>query len=418
MKKRWLFCLLSVFCTTLYGQTTIGLVAYYSFENSLEDVTGNTANTGFPSGEVDYDCGVEGEALFLDGGGDQVAFIEQSASMPTAPVTQEFDTEDFTVSMYFKSTGLGGTQVLLAKQRLDCSIDNAFFIRYIPLNRTLSVYLGESPSQNAILTQRVPADLCWQHIAVVRKAGANKLYLNASLIGEITSSKRINIFNDGDLILGGSDCLMGTETNFEGLIDEFRVYNRALDLEEIRTLYNQPDDIISQDTIIFLGNGVDINISNICVDQFAWTPQEGVADPFEPQTNIEPATAGDFIYKLSFADNAAGCVAVDSIQISVIDPKDLDCESIFIPNAFTPNNVGPFKNETFGISNPFAIPELLSFEIFDRWGNRVFATADPFQRWDGNYKGTAVNPGVMLYKLQYRCNGETVFKAGSLTVLR
>lgn len=409
MKKIWLFCFTLSFLS-LHAQTSIGLVAYYPLDSTVADVTGNTANTGFPMGMLSYACGARGNALELDGGQDQVAFM--------GPVNDEFDTEDFTVSMYFKSTGLNGTQLLLAKQRLDCTEDNAIFIRYVPLNRTLSVYLGESPSQNALITHRVAADLCWQHLTLVRKGGAVKLYVNTELVGEVTSSRRVNIFNDGDLILGAADCLSGSQTSFQGLIDEFRVYNRALDPEEINELYFAPDRIATPDTIIFLGNSIDIDISSTCADQFAWTPSADIAQTNEPQTTITPIQKGDYTYTLAFTDAAAGCTAIDSINVSVIDPRDLDCTEIFIPNAFTPNGQGPFKNETFGISNPFAIEELIAFEIFDRWGNRVFATEDPFQRWDGNYKGQAVNPGVMLYKIQYRCNGELISEAGSLTILR
>ena len=130
MKKIWLF-IFTLTCFGLHGQTTIGLIASYPLDSTLADVTGNTANSGFPMGNPSHGCGADGDALFLDGGQDQIAFM--------GPVINEFDTEDFTVSMYFKSTGLGGTQVLLSKQRVDCSTDNAFFIRYVPLNRTLNV---------------------------------------------------------------------------------------------------------------------------------------------------------------------------------------------------------------------------------------------------------------------------------------
>jgi gliding motility-associated-like protein len=409
MKNIWIFCF-TLACLGLNAQTSIGLIAYYPLDSTLADVTGNTANTGFPMGDPSHGCGVEGDALYLDGGQDQIAFM--------GPVTNEFDTEDFTVSLYFKSTGVGGTQVLFAKQRLDCTTDNAIFIRYVPLNRTVSVYLGESPSVNVQLSQRLSVDFCWHHITVVRKGGMVKLYVNAQFAGEVTASKRVNIYNDGDLILGGSDCLTGSETTFKGYIDEFRVYNRALDPEEIAELYSSPDMIVNQDAIIFLGNSIDIDITKTCANQFTWSPSVGLDPPNTAQTTITPIQKGDFTYKLAFTDTDAGCTAIDSINISVIDPQDLDCTQLFIPNAFTPNGQGPAKNETFGISNPFAIQELISFEIFDRWGNRVFATEDPFQRWDGVYKGEAVNPGVMLYKVQYRCNGEVVSEAGSLTILR
>ena len=409
MKKIWIF-IFTLAYLGLNGQTTIGLIAFYPFDSTLTDVTGNTANTGFPMGDPSHGCGAESDALYLDGGQDQVAFM--------GPIVREFDKEDFTFSMYFKSTGLGGTQVLLAKQRLDCNTDNSIFVRYVPLNKTVNVYLGESETVNAQINQRLSTDLCWHHITVVRKGGTLQLYVNGEFSGEVTSSKRVDIYNDGDLILGGSDCLIGSETTFHGYIDDFKVYNRALPPEEIALLYNAPDMIANQDTIIFLGSSIDIDVTSTCADQFSWSPSIGITQPNAAQTSITPIQKGDFTYKLGFTETSASCTAIDSINISVIDPQDLDCAKIFIPNAFTPNGQGPFKNETFGISNPFAIQELISFQVFDRWGNMVFVAEDPFQRWDGTYKGKAVNPGVMLYKVQYRCNGEFISEAGSLTILR
>ena len=104
--------------------------------------------------------------------------------------------------------------------------------------------------------------------------------------------------------------------------------------------------------------------------------------------------------------------------VQVIDPNTLDCSEVFLPKAFTPNGIGPSVNETFGISNPFAIPELVSFEIRNRWGGKMFATADVFGRWDGTFDGEDVNPGVYLWRIIFRCEGQEIEATGSVTVLR
>jgi gliding motility-associated-like protein len=70
------------------------------------------------------------------------------------------------------------------------------------------------------------------------------------------------------------------------------------------------------------------------------------------------------------------------------------------------------------VSNKFAIDEFISFEIFDRWGGRVFAATDVSEDWDGTFQGQPVNPGVFLYRLRYKCKGEEKVKAGNLTLLR
>jgi gliding motility-associated-like protein len=111
------------------------------------------------------------------------------------------------------------------------------------------------------------------------------------------------------------------------------------------------------------------------------------------------------------------CQATDSIFVDVIDPDTLDCSNIFIPNAFTPGD-SPGRNDVFGISNPFVVSDFISFEIFDRWGGRVFNAENAFDTWDGTFQGKPTNPGVFLYRLRYRCKGAEKVYSGNLTLLR
>ncbi len=401
-----LFSALSL--TLLSAQTTTGLVAYYPFESSFDDVTGNSGNVGMPEGNPGFNCGVVGQSLQLNGTTDQLAFL--------GPVTDEFDTEDFSVSMYFKSTGDDGLQYLISKRRSDCASDFSFFIRYRPATRNINCVLAETPNKAVSLTYELDADRCWQHLAVVREGNRVRLYVNGALVQEGGTVGRIDLSNDGALILGGSDCLSTAERRFQGVIDEFRVYNRALGNEDVRSLYFSPDMIANPDTLIFLGNSVDVRLLSNCGTAFSWSPVDGVSDPAAAEPTITPSRKGPVFYSVSISDDISNCVAIDSFRINVVDPDDLDCNRIFLPTAFTPNGDG--LNDTFGVSNPFALGDLISFEIFDRWGSRMFFTDDPFTQWDGSFGGTPVNSGVMLYKLVYRCDGEEKVKTGSLTVLR
>jgi gliding motility-associated-like protein len=176
-----------------------------------------------------------------------------------------------------------------------------------------------------------------------------------------------------------------------------------------------PDRILTQDTVIFLGNGVPIEINSNCPATFTWFPSLGVNPPSVPNPTIQPLNQGDFTYRVRIADPKSFCIAEDSIRITVVDPTTLDCSEVFLPNTFTPNDDG--LNDTYGISNPFAI-NLISLEIFDRWGARVFATSDPFRQWDGSFKSRPVNPGIFQYRVRFECNGEEKSDFGTLTVMR
>ncbi|MGE0567478.1 MAG: PKD domain-containing protein [Bacteroidia bacterium] len=70
----------------------------------------------------------------------------------------------------------------------------------------------------------------------------------------------------------------------------------------------------------------------------------------------------------------------------------------WIPNTFTPdeNNLNDlFMPITMGISN-------YTFEIFDRWGEKLFATDKPEEGWNGFFKGKKCKQDVYVWKIVYR----------------
>ena len=114
-------------------------------------------------------------------------------------------------------------------------------------------------------------------------------------------------------------------------------------------------------------------------------------------------------------DASTPCIAEDSFRIVVIDPNALNCNEAFLPNAFTPNGDG--LNDVFGISNPRIITSLISFEIWDRWGNKMFYTTNVNDKWDGTYNGQFVPSGVYRVLVLHQCKGSTVKKATTVVVM-
>jgi gliding motility-associated-like protein len=86
--------------------------------------------------------------------------------------------------------------------------------------------------------------------------------------------------------------------------------------------------------------------------------------------------------------------AVDSIQV---DYEDCKCLAL-IPNAFTPN-ADHYNNEF----KPIIECEVKAYQldIYNRWGERIFATKDLNTAWNGTYKNDYVMPGVYLYIITY-----------------
>ncbi|PHI20367.1 hypothetical protein CEQ90_07865 [Lewinellaceae bacterium SD302] len=399
--------------STLGAQTTVGLVAHYNFDGNFSDLTGNSANGGIPSGVPEFACGVSGQAMQLFGGNDFIRIPGGTSNN----INREFDTEDFTLSFYFKPVGVNGTQYLISKRDTACDFEQLFYIRYAPTTRTLSAYLRQG-NQEVRVDYRIVNGSCWQHIVLERDNRRVRLYVNNEFAGEQGSTSRIDIFNSGELTFGSANCLGANETAFTGLMDEIRIYNRVLTDTERNELYLSPDMIVNPDQRLFLGESLDIEMNSTCGVIYNWTPVDNISDPSISEPTITPSVAGDQAFQVLIQDAESSCIATDSIILQVIDPDDLDCSQVFLPKAFTPNGIGPAANETFGISNPFAVSEVISFEVYNRWGGRMFATADRFGRWDATFQGEDVNPGVYLWKVVFRCEEDELVQSGSVTVLR
>lgn len=82
----------------------------------------------------------------------------------------------------------------------------------------------------------------WYHIAVTRSGSTVTAYLDNASIGSGTSASTLN-FGDCELILGSDstdDCPTGTFANqYDGKLDEVRVYNRSITDAQRTAIYNQ-----------------------------------------------------------------------------------------------------------------------------------------------------------------------------------
>ena len=389
-----------------------GLLAFYPFEQGvLTDFQGDNDATAFS--QLDSVCGVRDEAIAFDG--------QDGMFIATNDVLRILRTFDLSISFYFKPFNSNlGTQTILHR-REDCSTEGAFYVNYSPSSNSINVVFSETTTLNTGLAANLSDTRCWHHVTIVRAGTEHRLYLDGELVDERRTTVRINLDNNlGALVVGESGCT-GSENNFVGHLDQLRIYDRPLTDAEVGLLYFQPDQIATgnrladqKDTTVFLGESVPIRLRATCGQTFQWSPANGVDDPEAAEPIITPNQTQ--VYTVEIYDPLTDCTATDSILITVLDPDDLDCGTLFLPAAFTPN--GDQLNDTYGISNPFAVPELISFEIYDRWGGRIFFTDEKTAQWDGSVDGTPVNPGVYLYRVAYVCENEEIMVNGSVTVLR
>lgn len=398
----FLICFLGV-TGFVSAQTQQGLRAYYPFENCDAIDVSNNNSDGIVFGSPVCDCGVQGRSLFLNGVDDYLVFAGN--------VETYFEQDEFTISLYFRTADLIGTHDILSK-RVGCDFDHIFAVRYTPSSSTVSVEIANSLNERTSFTERLDPALCWIHLAVVKDQFAHRIYINGELIATQDVNQLMDITNTAPLQVGNSPCIGSTDRRFHGHIDEVRVYGRPLDPVEVRDLYLAPDQVNTRDTTIYQGGSANLNAGSSCASQYAWSPAAEVSDPSASLTTASPSSTRTFTVSYQHG----GCTATDTVRVRVIDPSDIECGNLPMPNAFTPNNDG--RNDVFFISNPFTLETLKSFEIFDRLGNKVFMAENVNSSWDGRFKGQDANPGLYMYKVKYTCQGDDQVKSGSVMLIR
>ena len=99
----------------------------------------------------------------------------------------------------------------------------------------------------------------------------------------------------------------------------------------------------------------------------------------------------------------ADCRITDSIFIQILDVF-CDEDKILIPTAFTPNNLPP--NNTYRIIDTDDIITSFKLEIFNRFGQKVYASSNKFGEWDGTFKNELLAPQVFDFYIELECIGE------------
>jgi gliding motility-associated-like protein len=88
---------------------------------------------------------------------------------------------------------------------------------------------------------------------------------------------------------------------------------------------------------------------------------------------------------------------------------------IFFPTAFTPNGDG--INERFHVVTDKMI-SAFKLEVFNRWGQKVFATEDPRAGWDGTNRGVPQSSDLFIWQCRYMVNGTEYHQKGYVTLVR
>jgi large repetitive protein len=209
---------------------TVGLVGHWAFDEGAGTTAADSSGNGL-DGTLQYSPGWatngschRGACISFDGSDDYVRIPDSAALRLTG---------DLTVSAWIRPTGARTLQSVVSK-RYEFELGPVSNLAPYPLRWSHKQEDGTLVSGE--LAPAIESEQ-WQHVVLVRDGAAKQLrgYKNGALAASSgyatppgTSTYALNIGRNP-----------GGNQRFRGLIDEVRLYNRALSAAEVQELYNQ-----------------------------------------------------------------------------------------------------------------------------------------------------------------------------------
>lgn len=166
-------------------------------------------------------------------------------------------------------------------------------------------------------------------------------------------------------------------------------------------------DIGQGSNIIYILPGSSITLdAGSGMDIYSWNPgtsDNQYLDVNSPGTYI--ATVTDF--------NC--CTNSDTVEVVYA--------SLTFPNAFKPGSTIS-ENQKFGVVGNITAINEYQFRIFNRWGQMIFETDDPYEGWDGTINGDNAPMGTYIYAAVFTSfesgiqSSIDIKETGSVTLIR
>jgi hypothetical protein len=231
----------------LDAAVTSGLVAWYRFEDSANTVIDATNALGVGANQTAFDGTVNG-ASFVPNGGVRDVVSEQNSSGAydldgvddniNVPLNTDIaSTGELTVSCFIKNDTTDSEQDFVSRLQGDISTQ---FKLGISGDGDLQPFVVQTGGNVDIEepTSLIPAGQ-FNHVAFTYKEGdALELFVDASSISSVSSSSTLVSDTSSDLRIGQRP--NGSFSN-DAIIDDVRLYNRALSASEINQIYTNTD---------------------------------------------------------------------------------------------------------------------------------------------------------------------------------
>ncbi|MBC3758159.1 LamG domain-containing protein [Hyunsoonleella sp. SJ7] len=217
----------------LENDNTLGLIAHYPFNGNANDESGNSNNGIVNGATLTTDRhGNPNSAYTFDGVND---FIQVPSSNHNS-----LGGSDFTISVWFKSSTADEGVIWNKRNTSSCSQASGPTIGLSQTSQAsgnLLQYRVRSSNDYLLNSKEAVNDGKWHNAVLLRDGGRLSFYLDGQLEAEETISAGIDFSTTLDLYIGRTVYCSGNY--FEGDIDDFRIYGKALSQNEIQILFNE-----------------------------------------------------------------------------------------------------------------------------------------------------------------------------------
>jgi hypothetical protein len=292
------FCVL--FSVGLFAQVPsyvpqYGLLGYYPFTGSANDVSANAANLTNNNAVLTADRFGTANAAYSFNGINQY-LINSTPNFTFNP------SSSFTISFWYNRNNTTANGVLI----MNATNTAGNFIWIFQAGPTNSQYGTNKQQSSWIWAQTASTTSAWTHIVCVYNAGAMTLYKNNVQVATGTYTHTNVTSANLPLYVGrgiGGDY-------YNGKMDDIGIWNRALTVCEINDLYNSSNSLtgVSAGQDISSCNNQAITLNGSGAINYFWNQNVTNGVPFTPTSNGTYLVTGF---------NANGCSQWDETNVSI-----------------------------------------------------------------------------------------------------
>ena len=212
--------------------TDYGLVGHYKFDGNAYDSSG-TMNHGTENGGISYTTGIIGQAANFDGIND---YIEVQQFKYKVGV----DATAWTVSTWVKFAFDSNYRMIITDYDSTGGDSNFGINMQIRNTNSVKSTIRDTIAATEYGIYNIKASGYDWHLMTTVVDKPNEImsfYLDGVLIGTDTISSTANYLDDGRTFIGSVFWLGSMAQFYKGLMDDLRIYNRALSEAEISQLY-------------------------------------------------------------------------------------------------------------------------------------------------------------------------------------